>query len=324
MSLIEQIHTADARIKAVEGGVRETPLDLAGVFSQRTGANVLLKGEHLQRTGSFKMRGAMNKVLSLSADECAKGIITASSGNHGMATTQAARVAGVEATIYLPESVSPLKHDTIKRLGAETVLVPGAGVECERAARRAGAEEGKTFVSPYSDWDVIAGQGSIGVELLAQCPDLAAVYICVGGGGLISGIGSYLKSKLPGCDIVGCWPENSPAMYDCIQKGEIWDSPEWDTLSDGSAGGVEEGAITFPICADVIDRHVLVSELEIAKAIRDTAAHERFMIEGAAGVAVASALRTGSDYGGRNIAVVVCGRNISMQTFQSAIEMADA
>ncbi|MEM9059783.1 MAG: threonine/serine dehydratase [Pseudomonadota bacterium] len=324
MSLVDDVLKADVRIKAVEGGARETALDEAGSFSQQTGATFLLKSEHLQRTGSFKMRGAMNKVLSLSDAEKARGIITASSGNHGMAVTQAARVGGVVPTIYLPESVSPLKHDNIRRLGAETILVPGAGVECERAARQAATDQGLTFVSPYSDHEVIAGQGTIGVELLAQCPDLAAVYICVGGGGLISGVGSYVKARLPDCDIVGCWPENSPAMHLCLKKGEIHDTPEEDTLSDGSAGGVEEGAITFPICQQVIDRHELVSEAHIAHAIRETAAQERFIVEGAAGVAIAAALQTGRDYAGRNIAVVVCGRNISMEMFWKALEISSA
>ncbi|MBY8974629.1 threonine/serine dehydratase [Rhodobacteraceae bacterium NNCM2] len=318
-TLVENILRADRRIKAVDGGARETPLDEAGAFGERTGATVLLKAEHLQRTGSFKMRGAMNKVLSLSAAEREKGIITASSGNHGMATTEAARAGGVEATIYLPESVSPLKLANMTRLGAKTVLVPGNGVECERAARTAAGEAGKTYVSPYSDWDVIAGQGTVGVELAAQCPDLAAVYVCVGGGGLISGIGSYLGRVLPSVDIIGCWPENSPAMHGCLEKGEIWDVPESDTLSDGSAGGIEEGAITFPLCREVIDRHVLVSESEIAEAMRQIAATERFIIEGAAGVAVAAALRTAGDYAGRKIAVVICGRNIAFETFSAVM-----
>jgi threonine dehydratase len=119
-NMIENIVTANDRIKAVDGGVRETPLDYSGMFSERTGANFLLKGEHLQRTGSFKMRGAMNKVLCLNEKEKKKGIITASSGNHGMATTQAARVGGLEVTIYLPESVSSLKHSNMTRLGAQT------------------------------------------------------------------------------------------------------------------------------------------------------------------------------------------------------------
>jgi len=193
--------------------------------------------------------------------------------------------------------------------------VPGAGVECERAGRRAAEDQGLTYVSPYADWDIIAGQGTIGVELAQQCPDLAAVYVCVGGGGLISGIGAYLQAKMPGVDIVGCWPANATAMHGCIEKGEIWDVPETDTLSDGSAGGIEEGAITFPLCQQVIDRHVLVTEEEIADAMRETAAKERFIIEGAAGVAVASALKTGGDYAGKPVAAVVCGRNVSMEVF---------
>ncbi|WP_417454585.1 threonine/serine dehydratase [Kiloniella sp.] len=314
-NLVEEIVAANQRIKAVDGGVRETPLDEAPSFSERTGATFLLKGEHLQRTGSFKMRGAMNKVLTLSEEQRAKGITTASTGNHGMATAQAASVGNVEATIYLPNSVSPLKHGNITRMEAKTVLVEGTCVDSERTARAAATKQGITYVSAYADLDVIAGQGTIGLELATQCPDLAAVYICVGGGGLISGVGSYLKSCLPDADIIGCWAENAASMHHCLEKGEIYDAWEADTLADGSAGGVEEGTVTFPICQQVIDRHVLVSEEEIAQAMRDVAANERFIVEGSAGVAVAAALKTGSDYQGKKIAVVICGRNIGYETF---------
>ena len=318
-NLVNNIVAANQRIKAVEGGARETPLDISGIFSERTGAKFLLKGEHLQRTGSFKMRGAMNKVLCLSRQEREKGIISASSGNHGMATSQAARVGGLEVTVYLPESVSPLKLSNMKRLGANTVLVPGNGVEAEIVGRAAAAREGKVFVSPYSDSDIIAGQGTIGLELAEQCPDLAAVYVCVGGGGLISGIGSYLKARRPDVEIIGCWPENAAAMHLCMEQGEIYDTPETDTLSDGSAGGVEEGAITFPLCQQVIDRHMLISEAEIASAMRDMAANENFIIEGAAGVALAAALKGASDYRGRPVATIVCGRNIALDTFRAVL-----
>ena len=320
-NLVNNITAANQRIKAVDGGVRETPLDESGQFSDQTGAGFLLKGEHLQRTGSFKMRGAMNKVLCLNDADRRRGIITASSGNHGMATTQAARVGGVEATIYLPETVSPLKLSNMKRLGTNTVLVPGNGVEAEKAARIAAEREGKTYVSPYADLDVIAGQGTVGLELAEQCPDLAAVYVCVGGGGLISGIGSYLKAHRPDVEIIGCWPENAPAMHFCMEKGEIHDVPETPTLSDGSAGGVEEGSITFPLCQQVIDRHLLMSEAEIASAMRVMAANENFIIEGAAGVALAAALKTAGDYRGGKIAVVICGRNIALDTFRAVMEM---
>ncbi len=318
-NLVKNIITANGRIKAVDGGVRETPLDISGIFSERTGTRFLLKGEHLQRTGSFKMRGAMNKVLCLDEADRKLGVITASSGNHGMATTQAALVAGLEVTIYLPETVPAPKLATMKRLGAKTILVSGNGVLAEINGRAAAEQAGKVFVSPYSDLDIIAGQGTIGLELAEQCPDLSAVYICVGGGGLISGIGSYLKAQLAGVDIIGCWPENAQAMRLCMEKGEIYDTPETRTLSEASAGGVEQGAITLPICQQVIDRQILISEAEIASAIRDMAIDENFIIEGAAGVALAAGLKDASNYKGRSIAVVVCGRNIAIDTFRSVL-----
>jgi threonine dehydratase len=208
----------------------------------------------------------------------------------------------------------------MKRLGANTVLVPGNGVKAEITGRAAAEREGKTFVSPYSDLEIIAGQGTVGLELAEQCPDLAAVYVCVGGGGLISGIGSYLKARRPDVEIIGCWPENATAMHLCLERGEIYDTPETETLSDGSAGGVEQGSITFPICQQVIDRHVLVSEAEIASAMRAMAADEGFIIEGAAGVALGAAFKTASDYQGRKIAVVVCGRNIALDTLRRVLE----
>jgi threonine dehydratase len=294
-------------------------LDESGNFSDRTGVSFLLKGEHLQRTGSFKMRGAMNKVLCLDERDRRNGIIAASSGNHGIAVAQAAKVGGVQATIYLPETVSPLKHAKIRRLGARTVLVSGNGIQAEITARATAQREGKAYVSPYSDPDIIAGQGTVGLELAEQCADLAAVYVAVGGGGLISGIGAYLKVHRPNVEIIGCWPENAPAMHLCMEKGGIYETPETDTLADGCAGSIEEGAITFSLCREVIDRHLLISEAEIAKAMHDMAASENFIVEGSAGLALAAGLKTASDYRGRKIAVVVCGRNIALDTFRSVL-----
>jgi threonine dehydratase len=317
--LIASILAANARIKAVDGGARETPLDRSGKFSDRTGAEFLLKGEHLQRTGSFKMRGAMNKVLGLSEAERRAGILSASSGNHGAAIAQAARVCGVDITIYLPETVSPHKLANIRRLGARTVLVPGSALEPERKARAIAAAEGKTYVSPYADPDIIAGQGTIGLELAEQAEDLAAVYVSVGGGGLIGGIGAYLKARRPETEIVGCWPENQQAMLLCMERNEIYDTPESPSLADALAGPVEKGAITLPLCRQVIDRSVIVSEDDIAGAMRDMAAAENFIIEGATGVALAAALRTAGDYRGRNIAVILCGRNVAFETFRTVI-----
>jgi len=318
--LVSEIIAANQRIKAVEGGVRETPLDYSGVFSERTGANFFLKGEHLQNTGSFKLRGALNKILSLSDEERDQGIVTASSGNHGAATSLAASIAGVAATIYLPEYVSSTKHEKIKRDGARTILVPGNGIEAENVGRAVADRENKIYISPYSDWDVIAGQGTVGLELIEQCPDLAAVYVTVGGGGLLAGVGSYLKEICPKVDVIACWSDNAKALYHCIEKGENHDVPETRTLSDGTAGGIEAGAITLPICEQVIDRNIMISEDEIASAIRDMVACENFIIEGSAGVAVAAGLKDAGKYAGRNIAVVVCGRNIALETFLSVMK----
>jgi threonine dehydratase len=320
---LEDIQDADRRIKAVPGGVRETPLDESSVLGERTGTSFLLKCEHLQRTGCFKLRGALNRVLLLNDGQRERGIVASSSGNHGIATAYAAHTDGVDVTIYLPESVSPMKLANMKRLGAKTVVWPGVYAECEKAAHEEVARLNKTFFSPYSHPDVIAGQGTIGLELDLQCPDLAAVFASVGGGGFIGGIGSYLKAKRPDVDIIGCWAENASALHQCLERGEIFDAPESDTLADGTAGGVEEGAITFPICQRVIDRHVLVSEADIANAMHDIAANERFIIEGSAGVAVAAALKTAGDYRGKKIAVVICGRNIDLSTFRTVIQGAE-
>ena len=317
---VNEIIAANRRIKAIDGGARETTLEESAEFSDRTGASFLLKCEHLQRTGSFKMRGAMNKVLCLNKRDRKRGIITASSGNHGIATAQAAKVGGVEVTVYLPESVSPLKHSNIKRLGANTVLVRGNAIQAENAARAAAQRECKPYISPYADPHVIAGQGTVGLEIAESCPDLAAVYVSVGGGGLISGIGTYLKARRPDVEIIGCWPENAPAMHLCMKRGKVYKTPETYTLADGCAGSIEKNAITLAICRQVIDRHLLMSEAEIASAMRDMAATEEFIIEGSAGVALAAGLKTARDYRGRKIAVVICGRNIALDTFRAVLK----
>ena len=144
--------------------------------------------------------------------------------------------------------------------------------------------------------------------------------MAVGGGGLISGIGKYLKEVGSKADVIACWPDNAKALYHCMARGEIYDVPETETLSDGTAGGIEEGAITLPICQQVIDRNIFISEAEIASAMRDMATHESFMIEGSAGVAVAAGLKDASRYKGLKVAVVVCGRNITLDKFINAIE----
>jgi threonine dehydratase len=280
---------------------------------------VLLKCEHLQPTGSFKVRGAANKVRVL--DEAARraGVITASTGNHGQGVARAAALAGVAVTVYVGAATAPQKMAAIRALGAELVVIDGPPIDAELAARRQAELQGKTYISPYNDLDVVAGQGTIGVELARQAPELGAVFVSVGGGGLISGIGTALKGLSPHTRIIGVWPENSPCMLAALEAGAIVDTVEQPTLSDATAGAVEAGALTFPICRDVIDATLTVTEAQIAAAMRTIAQTDRWMIEGAAGVAVAGLIKAAADWQGRKVAAVVCGRNIALDKFLRAV-----
>ena len=198
----------------------------------------------------------------------------------------------------------------MEQLGARLHMVEGTPLEAELAARWAASDLGRAYISPYNDADVIAGQGTIAAELCAQIPQIDAIYIAVGGGGLISGVGSYCEEVTPETQMIACWAENSHVMYDCLQAGEVRDFPEKPTVSEGTAGGVEPGSITFEICRRVIDRHVFVTEDEILEAMRW--AHARgWMLEGAAGLALAAAFRDAAAIQGKTVVVVACGGNTS-------------
>ncbi|HET6629196.1 MAG TPA: threonine/serine dehydratase [Woeseiaceae bacterium] len=299
--------------------IRRTPLDYSPCFSERTGANVYLKLENLQHTGSFKLRGAFNKLLSLSGEQRAAGCIAASSGNHGAALAFAMSKLGVHGTIYVPEATSSVKVDAIRRAGAEVCFFGRDGLETEKHARARADEEGKTYLSPYNDAAVIAGQATCGVEIAEDLPGLDAVFIAVGGGGLVAGAGGYLKSFKPAIEVVSCQPAASAVMTRSIEAGCILDLPSEPTLSDGTAGGIEQGAITFELCRSTIDEYVLVSEAQIAEAMRAFIDGHHMLLEGAAGVALAGLLVAGDRYAGRDVAVIVCGGNISRETLRTVI-----
>lgn len=294
----------DAAYERIRSQLRETPLE-----EFREGA--FLKLEHWQRTGSFKFRGAANKIALLTPEQAAVGVIAASNGNHGLGVAAAAKARGIAAEVFVSFHVSPAKARRIEELGGRIRAAGGDPLTAELAARRASEEAGKTFISPYNDRDVIAGQGTIAVELNRQLPRLDAVLAAVGGGGLIGGIGSYLKAVSPDTEIVGCWPENSPVMYECMRAGQVVDVPESPTLSESTAGGLEPGSLTVEICRRVIDRAVLVTEAEILAAMRLILETEHWVIEGAAAVAVASYFKEAHRYRGKTAAIVICGRNVS-------------
>jgi threonine dehydratase len=268
------------------------------------------KLEQLQITGSFKLRGATNKLMSLEVAQAAAGVVTASTGNHGLGVATAAKHLGIDAEVFLSAQVTAAKREKIRAAGARVRIVGEDPLAAELAARAAAAQLGSAYVSPYNDPYVIAGQGTIAVELLRQAPDLDAVFVATGGGGLLSGIGSWLRHAEPHVEIIGCWPENSSVLYQCIKAGRLFDAPETATLSESTAGGVETGSITFDLCREVMHRGVLVSEAEILGAMRW--GHTRgWAMEGASGVALAAYFKEAAHYAHKKVVVLICGGNPS-------------
>lgn len=316
MDLFDRITAAHTTIRPE---VPVTPLDRSARLSAKFGCDVLLKAEHLQPTGSFKLRGATNKLHALGKNASRAGVVTASTGNHGQAVARAGARMGIPVLVYVAASTAIPKMEAIKALGAELVVIDGPPIEAELAARRRSLDQGRPYVSPYNDLDVMAGQGTLGVELHEQMPDLDAVFVAVGGGGLIGGVGTALKGLRSRARIVGVWAKNSPCMLKAIEAGEIVDVNETPTLSDGTAGAIEPGSVTFPICQTVIDETVTVDEAEIANAMHMVAEAEHWIVEGAAGVALAGLAKQANSYRGHKVAVVLCGRNIALETFLRAI-----
>ena len=304
------ILSAAARIRP---HIAETPLISSSVLSERTGATVFLKLENRQTTGSFKLRGATNKLLDLSEAQRALGVVTASTGNHGLAVAHAASQLGIAATIFMPEDASPRKVAKLRTFDVELRFIAGDAVNAETTARRTADETGRVFVSPYNDPEIVAGQGTVAVEMLRQQPALDAVFVAVGGGGLIGGIGSYARPQ--NVQVIGCLPQNSPVMLESVRAGRIVEMDGLPTLSDGTAGGIEPDAVTFELCRRVVDDWVTVSEEKIAEAMRLIYRESGEVIEGAAGVAVAALLQSGQRFAGQTVAVVICGGNIDEARF---------
>lgn len=316
MNVYDEVLQAEQRIRSL---VRETPLDYSLALSQQYDAEVFLKLENLQHTGSFKVRGAMNKLLSLTPAEQARGVVTASTGNHGAATAFGLRTLNLTGTIFVPETASPTKVAAIQRYGARIETHGADCLETELYAQAYAREHGLTYISPYNNPQVIGGQGTIGVELQRQAETIDAVFVSVGGGGLISGIAGYLKHTLPAVKVIGCLPENSPEMAWAVEAGHHIQIEPKATLSDGTAGGFEPGAITFALCQQLVDDYVLVSEEEIAAAIRWMLETHHQLIEGSAGVAIAGFQKLQQQCKGQTVVIVLCGANISLATLKQIL-----
>ena len=310
---------AEARIRP---HVRVTPVERSVALSRVAECDVRLKLENFQTTGSFKIRGVLSKLLSLERDELSRGVITASTGNHGLATAHAAGLLGVRAVIVLPEGANPWRVGALRDSGAELRLHGEECAEAEAWAREEARATGAVYVSPYNDPEVVAGQGTIGLELLREPARMDFLAAAVGGGGLISGVGGVLKERGLSTRVIGCLPENSPAMYDSVRAGRIVASEVRPTLSDSTAGNIEPGAITLDLCRSYVDDWVLVGEEDIRRAVRLVFEEHRMVIEGAAGVAIAGFLGTidrlelNQD---STAVIIVCGGNVSPDDFEDIV-----
>jgi threonine dehydratase len=308
-----------AAYQRIRSYVRETPVEESPSLAEGGAASVSLKLEHLQHTGSFKFRGACHKISLLTPAQAAAGVVAASNGNHGLGVAAAARARGIAAEVYVSSQVSAAKARRIQALGATLRQAGGDPLAAELAARRAAEKSGRVFISPYNDLEVVAGQGTLAVELHNQVPHLDAVFVAVGGGGLIAGVGSYLKAVSPRTEIVGCWPENSPVLYQCLRAGRVIEVPERPTLSESTAGGLEPESVTLALCRNAIDRSVLVPEIEIRAAIRLVLESEHWLIEGAAAVAVAAFRREAHRWNRGKVAIILCGRNVSPEVLTQVL-----
>ncbi len=311
---IDDITRARERIASV---ARRTPLERSRWLSAELGREVFLKLECFQTTGSFKLRGAMSKLSALNEDERARGVLTVSAGNHGLAVAHCSEVLGLETTVVVPESASRAKVSSIRRYPV-TLIERGASYDdAERAARELERESGATFVSPYNDREVIAGQGTIGIEILEDLRDIDAVVVPVGGGGLLAGLAIAVKALNPRVKVYGAEPLTSPTMTAALEAGRIVEIEEQATIADGCAGNIEPGSITFPIIQRLVDGVVLVSEEAIRNAIARVAKEDHLMIEGSAAVSVAASMDNVLDR--MSIAAIISGRNMSLDLFAEVI-----
>lgn len=316
LNLKKEVVDAEKRIRSY---VRETPLDYSVALSRLTNCQVYLKCENLQYTGAFKVRGAFNKLLTLTEKQRKQGVVTASSGNHGAAVAFGLNTLKIPGIVFVPENASSTKVDSIRHYDVPLEFYGTDCMQTELHALAYAKQHNMIYVSPYNDPHVIAGQGSIGVEISRQLNKIDAVLVPIGGGGLIAGIAGYLKAISPEIKIIGCLPENSPVMSESVKAGKIIDIETKPTLSDGTAGGIEPDSITFDICREFVDDYILVSEDEIKNAIITLLKTQHQLIEGAAGVALASLLKKSQQFKDKNVVVVLSGANISLETLKTVL-----
>ncbi len=307
---MRDVYAARQRIRGI--AVR-TPLINSPELTERVGASVYLKLENVQRTGAFKIRGAATKLQSLTNAERERGVITVSSGNHGRAVAYVARELGVQAVVCMSTRVPSNKVDGIRRLGAEVVLHGESYDEAERHALRLQVERGLTMIPPFDDPDIIAGQGTVGLEILDDLPEVDTVVVPLSGGGLLSGIAVALKSADASIRAVGVSMDRAPVMFHSLRAGHPIEMEEEETIADALAGGIGlDNAYTFRMIQAVVDETLLVTEEEITEAMAFALERQHLVVEGGGAVALAALLQGKVTRLGENVVVVLSGGNVEI------------
>lgn len=314
MISLEKIYHARYVLKDT---VRQT--DLIPALKIKEGVNVFLKTENLQRTGSFKIRGAYYKISQLSEEEKAHGVIACSAGNHAQGVALAAQESGIPAIICLPEGAPISKVEATRSYGAQVVLVPGVYDDAFNKALELRDEKGYTFIHPFNDEEVIAGQGTIGLEILDQLDEVDAVVVPIGGGGLISGVAYAIKTLRPDVKVYGVQAEGAPSMVESLNEDEIVCLEEVRTIADGIKVK-EPGEHTFDLCRRYVDEIVTVSDDEVAGAILKLIETQKMITEGAGAVSVAAVMYDKIPVQGKNVVCILSGGNIDVTILSKVIE----
>lgn len=313
---LDDIEAAAARI---HGRVSRTPLRLSPYLSKHLDDTVRLKLETMQDTGAFKLRGATNALLSLSDNQRNAGVIAVSTGNHGRGVAYAARALGIRCAVYMSKLVPSVKVEAIRDLGAEVVITGQSQDDAEAEAHERIAKDGLTYIHPFDNPDVIAGQGTVGLEIIEDMPDVANVIVPLSGGGLFAGIARAVKSLKPDVQMIGVTMENGPAMIQSMRAGKIVPVEEVETLADSLGGGLGmTNDYTFDMTRELIDQTLLLSEEEIANAMQTLFIEDRIVAEGGGAVGVGALVSGRLDLNGPT-AIVISGCNVDMTTFQKIV-----
>jgi threonine dehydratase len=307
--------------KTIAPYAKPTPLTRSKFLSELCSDDVFLKLENQQVTHSFKIRGVINKLLNLSPEEKARGVVTASAGNHGQAVAFGAQKLGFSAKIVVPTNTPKIKVDGIKQYGADLLLFGETYSETEKKAKEIATQEGCLYISPYNDELIVAGHGTVGLEILKALPNVDVVIVPVGGGGLISGISIAVKSLKPNVQVIGVQSEASPIMYESLKAGKIVPPHRHEpyTVAEGLSGGIEKGSITFTIAQQYVDEVMLVREESIRHAVYLLWKNEKQVVEGSGVAGVAMLLENNDSFTGQTVAVVVTGGNIDDSLFKSIL-----